>query len=142
MLIIILEIFITKKKIKIKRPRLKNYRLETLLDFVIIFIRPYKSLFLFYSQVFSTLHSFPTFDTALPWDCRVQDVPLRFETQTRPNCLFKSHSLQQKVKVGGIYLCVKAIQNTISTSFRFWTDSLLDANNVKGISYLLDHKSS
>ena len=37
----------------------------------------------------------------LPW--RLQGVPLRFQTHTRPICLFESHSVQQKVIVGRFY---------------------------------------
>ena len=44
--------------------------------------------------------------TILPW--RLQDLPLRFETQTRLICLFESHSVQQKVLVGRFYLRVTA----------------------------------
>ena len=46
---------------------------------------------------------------------KVSDLPLSFETQTRPICLFESHSVQLKVLVGRFYLCVKALRNTIST---------------------------
>ena len=48
-----------------------------------------------YSQAFLTLRSFPTFGTnclelkVLPW--RLQGLPMRFEIQTRPICLFESH---------------------------------------------------
>ena len=40
----------------------------------------------------------------LPW--RLQGLPLRFETHTRPICLFESNSVQQKVSVGRFYLRV------------------------------------
>ena len=46
---------------------------------------------------------------------KASDLPLNFETQTRPICLFESHSVQLKVLVGRFYLCVKALRNTIST---------------------------
>ena len=55
---------------------------------------------------------------------RLQGLPLRFKTQTKPIfCL--NRSVQQKLSVGRFYLCVKVLQNTISTSFRFWTHSLM-----------------
>ena len=82
-----------------------------------------------FSGVFFYLLSFPKFGrtcfyqdfqpTVLIW--RLRGHPLRFEIQTRSVCLFESHSVQQKVLVGRFYLCIKAIQNTISTCFRFWT---------------------
>ena len=46
--------------------------------------------------------------TFLPW--RLQGLPLRFKTQTRPICLLESHSVQQKGLVGRFYLCVEAPQ--------------------------------
>ena len=74
--------------------------------------------FFFYSQAFFTLHPFPTFaavprvlqiwesffysqafftlqsfQVVLPW--RLQGLPLRFETQTWPICLFESHSFSK-----------------------------------------------
>ena len=71
---------------------------------------------IFYPQAFFTLLSFPTFDTTcfyqrLPWEPAVlpwgfQDLPLRFETQAPPICLFESHSVQQKLLAGRFYLMV------------------------------------
>ena len=40
-------------------------------------------------------------------------------------CLFESHSVQQKVLVDRFYLYVKALQNSISTSSKFWTHYLI-----------------
>ena len=54
-----------------------------------------------------------------PW--KLQGLLLRFETQTRPICLFELPSVQQKVLVGWFYLCIKDLRNTIINSFRFWT---------------------
>ena len=88
----------------------------------------FERAFLIFRRFFSLL-SFPKFGrtcfyqdfqpTVLIW--RLRGHPLRFEIQTRSVCLFESHSVQQKVLVGRFYLCIKAIQNTISTCFRFWT---------------------
>ena len=79
----------------------------------------------------------------LPWELavlhwRLQGLPLRFETQSSPICLFKSHSVQQKV-FGKFYLCVKALPNTISTSSRFWTCYLIAICIVECMSYPLGH---
>ena len=52
------------------------------------------------------LSSLPWELTVLPW--RLQVLPLWFETQTRPICLFESHSVQKKVLVGRFYLRVTA----------------------------------
>ena len=75
-----------------------------------------------FERAFFTLRSFfltllPAFIKASlelevqPW--RLQVLPLRFEKQTRPTCLFESHSIQQKVLVGRFHLCIKALRNTI-----------------------------
>ena len=79
----------------------------------------------------------------LPWELavlhwRLQGLPLRFETQSSPICLFKSHSVQQKV-FSKFYLCVKALPNTISTSSRFWTCYLIVICIVECMSYPLGH---
>ena len=58
-----------------------------------------------------------------PW--RLQGLPLMFETQIRLICLFESHSVQQKLLDRRFYLCVKALRNTISTSIRYLTHSLI-----------------
>ena len=73
---------------------------------------------------------------------KVQDLSLRFETQTQPIFLFESHSVKQKVLVDRFYLCVKALRNTISTSSRFWTHYLKAIYNTKRLCYLLGHRSS
>ena len=104
-------------------------------------------------EFFLSYTHFPTFGTTcnyqgfpgsrqffLAW--RLQVLPLRFETQIRPIFLFESHSVQQKVLVGRFYLCVKALRNTISTSSRFWTHSLIAIWIVRGMLYPLDHRSS
>ena len=54
----------------------------------------------------------------LPWPqavplWRLRGLPLMFKTETRPICLFESHSIQQKVLVGRFYLCIKALRNTM-----------------------------
>ena len=41
------------------------------------------------------LSRLPSEQAVLPW--RLQDLPLRFEIQTRPIYMFESHSVQQKV---------------------------------------------
>ena len=64
-------------------------------------------------------HGFPRSRAVLLW--RLQGLPLRFQTQTRPICLFESYNGQQNVLVGRFYLCAKALGNTISPSSRFWT---------------------
>ena len=106
----------------------------------------------FNTQAFFTLHFFPTFGTTcfyqrlprelaiFPW--RLKSLPLRFETKTRPPCLFESQSAQLKVLVGRFYLCIKDLRNTISTSSRFWTHYLIAIYIVKHESYPLDHRSS
>ena len=76
----------------------------------------------------------------LPW--RFQGLPLKLETQTRPICLFETHSVQEKVLVGRFYLCVKTLWNTIWTSSRFWTNSLTATYIVKCRSYPLGHRSA
>ena len=78
--------------------------------------------------------------TVLPW--RLQGLPLRFGIQTRPICLFELHSVQQKVLFSRFYLYVKALRNTISTSSRFWTHSLIVICIVKHMLYPLGHRGS
>ena len=105
----------------------------------------------FYPQSFFTLHSFPTFDASTVAILQVQlDVASTFffqgcrasETQTQPICLFGSHSVQWKVLPRRLYLCVKALQSTISTSSRFWTHSLITTYILKSMSYPLGGSSS
>ena len=102
----------------------------------------------FYHQAFFTLHSFSTFGTTwcctnllsrvlwelavLLWSCR--SIALT-------TCMFESHSVHQKVLLGRFYLCVEALRNTISTSFRFWTYSLIASYGDSCISYPLGHWS-
>ena len=50
---------------------------------------------------------------------RFQGLPLKFEAQARPICLFESHGVQQMVLVTMFYLCSKTLRNTISTSSGF-----------------------
>ena len=69
------------------------------------------------------LSRFPWKPTVFSW--RLQGFPLRFETQTRPICLFEAHSTQQKVLIGRFCLCVMALRNAISTSSRFWNHCLI-----------------
>ena len=74
----------------------------------------------------------------LPWEpailhSRLQDLSLRFSH--RPICLFESLSVQQKVIVSRCYLCVKALQNTMSTSSKFWTHHLIAICIVAHTSY-------
>ena len=110
----------------------------------------------FYSQVFLTIHSFSKFNrrtcctnlpsrdpwepAVLPWSCRASQ--LWFETQTRSMCLFDSHSFQQKLLLCRFCLCVKVPRNTISTSSRFWTHSLIATCTVTCMSYALGGISS
>ena len=68
--------------------------------------------------------------------------PLRFETQTQPICLFESHSVQQKLLGGRFYLCIKALQATISISYRFQTHYLIAIRIAKPMPYPLSHRSS
>ena len=65
-------------------------------------LRIWKSIF--YYHAFFTLHSFPTFGTICFYQgfpgtdssaLKAAGFPLRFKTQTRPICLFKSHSVRQ-----------------------------------------------
>ena len=104
-----------------------------------------------YSQTFFTLHSFPTFGTTCFYQdfpgasrsaLKVARPPLMFEIQIQLICLFKSHSVQQKVVVGRLYLCIKALRRSISTSSRFWTDYLIVICIVKYLSYPLGHRRS
>ena len=39
---------------------------------------------------------------------RLQGLPLKFETLSRPIFLFEPHSVQQKVLVGRFYLCIRS----------------------------------
>ena len=79
------------------------------------------------------LSRLPLEPEVLPW--RFQGLPLRFETQTRPICLFELNKVQQKVLVYRFYLCVRS-RNTISTY------SLIVTYTVKCMSYPLEHRSS
>ena len=103
-------------------------------------------------EFFLSYTHFPTFGTTCNYQgfpgsrqffhaWRLQVLPLRFQTQIRPICLFESHNVQHKVLVGRFYLCVKALRITISTSSRFWTHSLI-AIWIRGMLYPLDHRSS
>ena len=58
---------------------------------------------------------------------KLQDLPTLIPFKTKPwyICLFESHSVQQKVLLGRLYLCFKALKNTISIFSRFWTNSLI-----------------
>ena len=106
-----------------------------------------------YSQAFFTLHSFPTFGTTCfyqgfheSWQfflegCRASYL-VRFETQTRPICLFEKHNIQQNVLVGWFYLSVKALRNTISTSSRSWTQHLIAICICTHMSHQLGHWNS
>ena len=74
---------------------------------------------------------------------RLQGLPLRFETQTRSICLIESESVQQKLLVDRLYLCIKALRNTISISSRFWTHCLIACICIeKRILYPLYHRST
>ena len=73
---------------------------------------------------------------------RLQDLPLRFETQIRPIYLFESHSVQQKILVGRYYLCIKDLWNTVTKSSRFWTRYLIAICIIKPMSCILHHRSS
>ena len=75
-----------------------------------------------------------------PW--MLQGLSLKFKTQNQPICLFESHSILQKVLVGRFYLCIKTLQNTIQTSFRFWTRYLITICTLKQMSNPLGHRSS
>ena len=86
------------------------------------------------------LSRLPWEPAVLPW--RLLDLPLRLQTQTQLICLFESHSVQQKVLVGRLYLFVKPLWNTISTSSRVWTHYLIAICIVKCMSYSLGHQSS
>ena len=44
---------------------------------------------------------------------RLRYLPLRLEKQTLPICLFKLHSVQEKVLVGRFYLCINASYGTL-----------------------------
>ena len=72
---------------------------------------------------------------------KLQAFQMWFKIQTRSTCLFESHSVHQKVLLWRFYLCVKALRNTISTSFRFWTHSLIASYGDSCISYPLGHWS-
>ena len=77
-----------------------------------------------------------------PWEPAVlHGLPLRFETLTRFICLFESHIVQQNILVGRVYLSVKVLRNTISTSSRFWTHCLIAIYVVMPMSYLLGHRN-
>ena len=74
---------------------------------------------------------------------RLQGLPLRFETQTRSICLAESESVQQKLLVDRLYLCIKALRNTMSISSRFWTHCLIACICIeKCILYPLYHRST
>ena len=63
----------------------------------------------------------PRKTAVLPW--RLQGLPLSFETQTRPICLFESHNVQQKVLVGKFYLRVttgRLMKNLPLTGFELF----------------------
>ena len=68
----------------------------------------------------------------------LKGLPLRFKRQTRPICLFESHSVQQKVLVGRFYLFFKALRNTISTCSRFWTHYLVAIRHIHYVTVVLD----
>ena len=86
------------------------------------------------------LSRLPWESAVLPW--RLQDLPMRFETQSRSICLCESHSVQQKILIGRFYLCVTALRIAISTSYRFWTHSSIATYIVKRMSYRQGHRGS
>ena len=106
----------------------------------------------FYSRVFITLHSFPTFCIT----CLYQGFPRsqqfflegcrnpRWGLKHRPGPLvYLNHTVfQQKVLVSSFYLFVKALRNTISISSRFWTLSVIATYTLKCRSYPLGFRRS
>ena len=59
----------------------------------------------FYLTLLSCFYQAFLWLAVLPW--RFQGFPLRFETQTRPICLFESQSVWKKVLLGRFCLCVR-----------------------------------
>ena len=119
--------------------------------FVLLYPKYYGTERAFLPSVVFYLTLLPTFGASTVAILQVQlDVASTFfyqgcrasETQTRPICLFGSHSVQWKVLLHRFYLCVKALQNTISTSSRFWTHSLIATYILKSMSYPLGGSSS
>ena len=73
---------------------------------------------------------------------KVAGPPTEVRNRSGASVCLNHTGVLRKVLVGRSYLCVKALWNTISTSSRFWTHTLIATYNIKCISYPLDHISS